>query len=58
MVMKQESVGPNSVIDNKIVEFKMLSSELVIVKREEEVEEIREVPSLHPEQPVNHRLEP
>ena len=41
-----------------MVEFKMLSRELVIAKREEEVEEIREVLSLHREQAVNHRLKP
>ena len=38
--------------------FNMLSSELVNAKREEEVEEIREVLSLHREQAVNHRPKP
>jgi len=52
---KRESVGPHSAIDDKIVEFKMLLSELLIAKRKEEVEEIREVLSLHCEDAVNHR---
>ena len=41
-------MGPHRAIDDKIVESKVLSSELVIAKREEKVEEIREVLSLHP----------
>jgi len=46
------------VIGDKTVEFKMLSSELVIAKREEEVEAIGEVLSLHREQAVNHGPKP
>lgn len=41
-------------IDDKVVAFKVLLSELAIVKRKVEVEKIREVLSPPPEQVVNH----
>jgi len=41
-------MGPHRAIENKIVQSKVLSRELVIAEREEKVEEIREVLSLHP----------
>ena len=41
--MKQYSVGLHCGINDKIAEFKMLSSELVVTKREDKVEEICDV---------------